>query len=121
MLFFGSNIPVTSLACTILFSVAPALKLRAEPTAYFYAGNFKHLCASVDARELELCEGFIGATLEIVTNNRIYGIHACVPPRTSLGAAVRISKRWFDTHPEEGTQAASLAVARAMAAAFPCK
>jgi hypothetical protein len=59
-------------------------KAAAGPIAYEYAGELAKECNSTDMGRVNLCEGFIGAILEVVTNNKIYGTRVCAPQEQLL-------------------------------------
>jgi hypothetical protein len=89
-------------------------------TTYIYARDIDGLCNSEGNAEKAVCEGFIAAVFEIISNSKVGDIEACVQPRTTVPRAVEIVKSWFATHRQEPMQRASIAVARAFADAFPC-
>jgi hypothetical protein len=87
---------------------------------YEYAGDLNGLCASGDPATKAVCFGFVGGVLEIVANSPVYGLSACISPLTPLSKAVDVTKKWLTVHPEYSAKPASLAIAQALAEAFPC-
>jgi hypothetical protein len=97
------------------------LSLAHSETIYVHAGDLNRLCAAENDINKSWCEGFISGELEIISNTPVGGIAACVPPRTTLQKGVAVAKKWLAEHPDQSAQPASVAVAHALAEAFPCK
>jgi Rap1a immunity proteins len=110
-------------AFLVLVAGAMPSSLARSETTYVYAGNIAQLCTSDRDIAKSWCEGFISAVIEIITNAPVEGVAACVPPLTNLPQGISLVKKWLAAHssPQESAQQASLAVARALAEAFPCK
>jgi hypothetical protein len=104
-----------------LVVAAVPLSVAHSETTYVHAGDLNRLCTADSDINKSWCEGFISSELEILSNTPVEGITACVPPLTTLQKGAAIAKKWLADHPEESIQPASLAVARALADAFPCK
>jgi hypothetical protein len=109
------------LLLTLITVAAPLSSAYSEFTRV-YAGSIKGLCTSDDLIMKSWCEGFISGELEIISNSPVEGITACVPHLVNLPRGIAVVKKWFADHPEEPmAQSASLAVARALAEAYPCE
>ncbi|MEI9933160.1 MAG: Rap1a/Tai family immunity protein [Rhizomicrobium sp.] len=104
----------------LVFSIA-ASNAWAKDTAYEYAGDLNKACNSENPATVEMCAGFIAASVEIAANNQIYGAAICIPPRTPLNRVVKLTTAWMRTHPWDQTLPASLIVAKALATIFACK
>ena len=107
----------------VLVAVSMPWSVARSETTYVYAGNIAQLCSSDKDIEKSWCEGFISAVIEIITNAPVEGVAACVPPLTTLPKGISVVNEWIGNHssPQESAQQASLAVAHALAEAFPCK
>jgi hypothetical protein len=101
------------------------LSFAYSETTYVYAFDLDRVCAADDDVQKAVCEGFISGVLEIISNEPVDGIAACVPPppRTTLSKAISVVRKWLADHPspKEAIQPASLAVAHALAETFPCE
>jgi hypothetical protein len=112
--------------CTagVLILVAIALPFSSARSEFIrvYAGVIQAGCISDDLLMRSWCEGYISSELEVIANSPIKGITACIPHQVTLQEGVAIVKQWFANHPDEPPQQpAFLAVARALAEAYPCK
>ena len=106
----------------IAFAAFPtnAADLQA-PVALVYGANLAALCrADKKSGEYAMCWSYVGAVLEIVNNNSIYGLKVCVPPLINIQKEVNITTKWLDGHPSADIKPASLLTTEALAAAFPC-
>ena len=91
-------------------------------TAIEYGGDLKRLCqADSKSGEYAMCFSFVGAVLEVVYNQPIYGFQTCVPRLTTVDRALELIREWQQKHPETDTKPASYVIAEALNSAFPCK
>lgn len=113
------------LSFVVALAAFPAI--ASEPdfvTAIWYARDLQKLCGAdpkAASGEYGMCWSFIGAVPEVVNNDSIYELKACVPPLTNAQKAVRLTIKWLDDHPDSDIKAASLVTTEALADAFPCK
>lgn len=110
---------------TLIATFAASSALASDPqhpTALWHARDLANLCkADTHSTEYTMCWSFIGAVFEVAWNNSIYDLKACIPPLVNGQKAVSVTVKWLSEHPEEDAmQPASLATAKALAAAFPC-
>ncbi|HEY5047034.1 MAG TPA: Rap1a/Tai family immunity protein [Rhizomicrobium sp.] len=115
----GGAVVATTLGVFVLLTFS-SFSVFGDEVAYEYAGDLSNACNSTDAHAA-VCAGIIGATLEILANkNRVYGLVACVPRKTTLNKAIYLTKKWMHDHPQEQVRPASFVVARALATSFAC-
>src|SRR5260370_5692504 len=85
------------------------------PIAIAYGRDLIRLCHSDrKSGEYAMCWSFIGAVLEVAKNNSIYGLKLCVPPLVNVQAAVDVTVKSLDEHPDRDIQAASFAITQAL-------
>lgn len=92
--------------------------------ADFIDGNALYgLCSKPEGSPMLIdCFAYIRAIVDVMRANGpgAYGLKECAPIGISLGQLIDIVKGYLAAHPEVRTQGASLLVARALSAAFPC-
>jgi Rap1a immunity proteins len=107
--------------CAISIGSAAASPTRPE-TPLWYGNNLQRFCgAERKSGEYAMCWSYVGAILEVVNNNSIYGLKVCLPPLFNADKAVDVTVKWLRDHPESGIEAASLVTTKALAQAYPCK
>jgi hypothetical protein len=106
-------------ALTLLLALGNFDMASAE-AIYVHAGDLNRLCSSESVVNKSWCEGFISGAMEIIANMPVSGDAACMPPMMTLQKGTAVARRWLANHPETSAGSASLAVARALAEAFPC-
>jgi hypothetical protein len=111
------------LAIIVAVVAVPATASDTRPlVAEWYGSNLQRLCdADPKSAEYAMCWSFIGAVLEVVNNNSIYDLKACIPPLVNVQTAVDLTAKWLHDHPDNDIKAASLVATEALATAFPCK
>jgi hypothetical protein len=67
------------------------------------------------------CMGFVTAVASVISENRIYGLRACIPREATPRTLVAVTIEWLSSQSPDGRQsdAASL-VAEAISRRFPC-
>jgi hypothetical protein len=111
------------LAFVSALMVFPAIASGPRPNVAIEAGSdLKGLCeADLKSGEYAMCYAFNSAVLEVMENNSIYGVKACIPPLVDVNKAVDLPSKWLLDHPDRSIEPASKVVAEAYAVAFPCK
>lgn len=93
-----------------------------EEVPYLSAGDLAKYCAAPDQTiDNALCVWFVLGALEVIVNNRVYGLAVCPPHMINSAQAVRLTREWLAAHPDQELRPASYGVAAAVAGAFPCK
>jgi hypothetical protein len=111
-------------AAAVIAAIAPCLCGSAaarEEVPYLFASDLAKYCAAADQTiDNALCVWFVMGALEVIVNNRAYGLSVCPPHMINLPEAVTTTRKWLDAHPKQNLRPASYAVAAALAEAHPC-
>jgi len=93
-----------------------------EEVPYVSAYDIAKYCAAPDQTiDNALCVWFVMGALEVIVNNRAYGLSVCPPHIINTAQAVRLTREWLAAHPDQELRPASYAVAAAVAGTFPCE
>src|SRR5690242_12422657 len=81
--------------------------VRAE-VPYVSAYDLGRYCAAPDQTiDNALCVWFVLGALEVIVNNRSYGLSACPPHMINSAQAVKLTREWLAAHPDQEVRAGS--------------
>jgi hypothetical protein len=106
-------------AALVFLTIAPPAKAADEPV--FSAAELVELCISKYDTDYGYCAGYVSAVAGLLLRQSVGGYSACNYERVKSQQFVDIFKTYADIFPEQMKLEASVAIAAALARAFPCK
>ena len=82
--------------------------------------EFETWCRQGSASASGACLAYLLAARDVLTQDSIEGVRACLPDAVKLGELQRIVLEWLAANPDARSASALGLVARAYAARFPC-
>ena len=82
--------------------------------------EFETWCNQGSAAASGACLAYLLATRDVLVQDSIEGVRACLPDTVKLGELQRIVLEWLAANPDANSASALGLVARAYAARFPC-